>query len=1077
MRFRILGPLEIAGDDALRTLPAGAERAVLVLLLLSAGRVVPADTLVDALWGEDLPANAANALQGRVSRLRRALADAGLGDGLILTRAPGYLADVDPEQVDAHRFTRLVADARRLAADHGSAAEALLLYDKALALWRGDSLAELGEQSWSRAEATRLVELRLTAVEERVDLRLRAGQHTELVAELEVLTARHPLREHLYGQLMLALYRSGRQADALAVYQRICRTLSDELGLDPSGELRELERAILRQDPTVGAPAPASVTERTNLPARLTSFVGRSLELAEIRGLLAGNRLVTLTGPGGAGKTSLAIEAASGIADRYTDGIWLVRLAGLGETARVPRAVADALGVPDGGGTADEELIRYLRDRRAMVVLDNCEHLVDACASLVESLLVSCGRLRVLATSREPLAVPGEVQLTVPPLDIPPLDAAPNELPAYDAVRLFIDRARSALPSFTLDAAAAPHVGRICRQLDGIPLAIELAATRVRTLPVSEIAARLGDRFSLLTTGPRTAEARQQTLRAAVDWSHQLLTEPERVLFRRLSVFRGGWNLDAAEQVCADAGIDQNQIVGLLTNLVDRSLVVTDHDERARFRMLETLRHYALGQLAHAGEVDRVEAAHARYFTAVAEDGEPRLRGTEQGRWLRWLERERDNLRAALSWCHDHADASPDLGLRLAAALGWFWYFASHQDGQHDLTAMLTAASHGSPLARARALQAHSVVARPRSCIVHPSQACATTARESLDIFTRLGEAHHAAMSKTLLAVEGIGTKDVPGALALLADANQGFLDAGGEWGQALVLFVEMELHATLGALDKATGCAGRALDHFRRLADHWGISAIQYHLGLALHRAGRLRAALDVYQAALVEGQEVGLANTVQYLLANMGHVTLLLGDPERAERHFAEARVVARQLGAEGSPLAALGEGLLARARGDLPAARRHHAEALRMLTAPETRDWAGAAMTGLGYVAELAGDLDDAERHHRDAWRAATAVGHLGAGAGAAALEGLACVAAARADGHTAAALLGAAARWRAEHGRPASPLELADIQRAVDRARDLLGHDAYQAASAAAPTPTSDLLTLLPVGEPSPQQPTP
>ena len=768
-----------------------------------------------------------------------------------------------------------------------------------------------------------------------------------------------------------------------------------------------------------------------------------------MRRFLAENRLVTLTGPGGAGKTRLAIEAVSGLVGRYADGVWLVRLAGLEDAARVASVVADALGVADDAGAAEDQLARYLREREALLLLDNCEHLVDACATLVEHLLVSCGRLRLLATSREPLAVPGEMQLAVPPLETPPPEATPDELPAYEAVRLFVERARGSLPGFAMDTATAPHVGQVCRQLDGIPLAIELAANRAKTLPVREIASRLGNRFGLLTGGPRTAEARQQTLRATVDWSHQLLPEPERVLFRRLSVFRGGWSLEAAEQVCAGARIERSEIVGLLAGLVDRSLVVTDHQSN-RFRMLETLRQYAHERLAEAGEEDRMATAHASYFTMVAEQAEPALRGPDQGHWLRWLAEERDNLRVALARWSQTADSQPDLGLRLVAALGWFWYFASHQDGRHDVAAMLRTASGGSALARARALQAHAVVARPRSCIVHPSQPCASSARESLEIFRALGEAHGAAMSKTLLAVEAITGADVPGALAMLADANQEFVHAHDEWGQALVLFVEMELYGTRGELDDATRCAERALAHFRRLGDHWGISAIQYHLGLALHHVGRLQAALEVYEAALAEGREVGLANTVQYLLANMGHIALLLGDPDRAGRHFAEARLTARQLGAVGAPLASLGEGHLARQRGDLVGARGHFAEALRMLTTQETGDWAAEAMTGLGFVAELTGDLDAAEHHHRLAWRTATNAGHVGAGVAAVALEGLACVAAAHQDGGTAATLLGAAARWRDERGRPASPMESVDIQRASDRARKLLGHEGYEAA---------------------------
>jgi predicted ATPase/DNA-binding SARP family transcriptional activator len=1060
MEFRILGPLELVVEGKVRPLRAGGEGAVLELLLLNAGRVVAAGTLVDALWGEGLPANAANALQGRISRLRKALGDAGLPAALVTTRRPGYVAEIDPEQVDAHRFARLVRDARRRA-DQNAAVAAVGLYDQALALWRGTPLAEFSGEDWAQAEISRLTSLRAAAMEERINLRLVLGHHAELVTELADLAARYPLQERLHAQLMLALYRSGRQADALTAYQRLRRTLDDELGLEPSAELRMLEQAILRQDAKLGAPARMRPTTQHNLPVRLTSFVGRGREVDEVLALLRDNRLVTLTGPGGAGKTSLAIEAAAHITDRYGDGVWLIRLAGLTDPTHVPQAVADTLGVPDGAGTVPDRLVRYLRDRSCLLLVDNCEHLVDASAVLVEHLLMSCARLYVLATSREPLAVPGEVQLTIPPLDTPPADAAPTEMPAYDAVQLFLDRARAALPSFRLDPDTAVPVAEVCRRLDGIPLALELAAARVKTLAIGEIAVRLDDRFGLLTAGPRTAEARQQTLRSTVEWSHQLLTGPERAVFRRLSVFRGGWSADAAEQVCQGAGIDRSDVVGLLAELVDRSLVIADHREVVRFRMLETLRHYAAERLTQAGEDQVLARAHARYYTAVTEHGEPQLRGPHQGRWLGWLATERDNLRAALGWCRANAASEPDLGLRLAAALAWFWYFASHQDGRHDVTAMLTAAATATPAARARALQGHAVVARPRSCIVHPSTECAPSAHESWDIFQELGEHHRAAMSRTLMAVEGIGGPDMTVPLAMLAEANDEFLRADDEWGQALVLFVEMELHCVAGHLDEATDLAHRALAYFRRLGDHWGISAIQYHLGLALHRAGHLTAALQTYEAALTEGRQVGMANTIQYLLANMGHIALLLGDADRAERHFTEAGVAAHDLGADGSPLAALGEGLLARHRGDLTDARRHFSDALRMLGAPEVRDWAAAATTGLGFVAELSGDLAAAEAHHRDAARLAGEAGHVGAAARAMAMEGLACVAAARGDGEHAVVLLATAARWRDEAHRPASPLELHDIERAANRARDLLGPDVDATAQAGLATHHGDV----------------
>jgi predicted ATPase/DNA-binding SARP family transcriptional activator len=995
---------------------------------------------------------------------------------VVVSRRPGYVLDVDPDTVDVHRFARLLDEARRGTMDR---------YPQALALWQGPALAEFKDQGWARDQQQRLDELRLAATEEWLDARLAAGQHAELVGELTDLVARYPLRERLHGQLMLALYRAGRQADALGAFQRARRILDDQLGLDPSPQLRALEQAILRQDPTLATPArsiqpvPAqealteeSLTEeppgskrtreleegRPTLAARLTSFIGRDRERATLAELLRARRLVTLTGPGGVGKTSLAVQVATDLANGIAndvaadvagagalDGVWFVPLAGVTEPAALAPAVADAVGAPTGPGTAEDRVVRRLRRRDALVVLDNCEHLLVACADLAAGLLGGCPGVRLLATSREPLGIAGEAQFPLTPLPTPAEDAVPVELAGSDAVRLFVERARDADPAFVLDRDTAPAVAHICRRLDGLPLALELAAARVKLLDAAEIAARLDDRFRLLTSGPRTAEARQRTLRAAIDWSHQLLTDPERVLFRRLAVFHGGWSLHAAEQVCADPDSDDLDVLDLHARLVDRSLVVPRHGPG--FGMLETLREYAAERLDQAGERERIEAAHAAYMTRLAGDAERRLRGAGQDDALALLRGERDNLRAALVWGRTHPDA--EFGLRLAAALGWFWYFTSAQDGVAELEAMLAAAPAAAAPSRARALQALSVAARPGSCIVHPDPRCATAARESLELFTATGDTTAAAYSTTLLAVEGIAGADPGGSLAMLDQAAAAFDRAADRWGLALADFVRMELQFLVGDPDTATRHGAQALATFQQLDDHWGVSAVQYHHGLALHRAGRLQAALAVHEAALTHGRRA-TTNTVPYVLADMGHIALQLGELDRAAQHLTEAHVVARQLGADGSAVAAIGEGHLARDRGDPTAAAQHYEAALRLLAAGSTPEWEAAAHNGLGFLACLAGDLDTAESGHRVAWKAATRAPAAGARAGATALEGLAGAAAARANGTRAANLLGTAARWRELRHQPALRTERHDIDRAATAACDLIGTAAYEHA---------------------------
>jgi predicted ATPase/DNA-binding SARP family transcriptional activator len=1057
MEIRVLGPVEAVVDGRVRALPGGGERELLALLALSAGRVVPVPTLVDGLWGEALPVNPGNALQVRVSKLRRALAAAGAPSELVVTRPPGYLLDIPRDRVDALRFTDQVAAARAAADTDPVVAERL--YREALATWRGPALVEFGGSPWAGPEAARLAELQLAAREELVDLELDAGRHTEVLGQLEQLITAHPLRERLHSRLMLALYRTGRQADALAAYQRARTLLDAELGLAPGAELRGLQEAILQQRPDLAAPdqgastraskAPAPTPVRHRLPARLTSFLGRESDLRRVGELLHTARLVTVTGPGGVGKTSLALEAARAAAERFGDGLAFVRLAGVTDPGQMSSAVLAALEIRDvATATADDQLLGHLRDRSVLLVLDNCEHLADACALLAERLLESCPDVRLLATSREPLAARGEVQYAIDPLPVPPEAADAAALTGSAAAQLFLDRARAARPDFGLgDPRDAAAVADICRHLDGMPLALELAAARVAALPVGELAARMGDRFTLLTTGPRTAETRQRTLRATVDWSYQLLTDAERVLLRRLSVFRGSWTLQAMQAVAAEAPLDPPGAVDLLGRLVDRSLVVLDRaevhrDGGPRYHLLETIRQYAAERLAEAGEIDAVARTHAGYLTALAEQAETELRGDGQARWLPRLAAERDDIDAALAWCTAHAMEEPDAGLRLVAPLGWYWYFATHPDGGGRVASMLVAAPGGSPEARARALQAMAVAARPGACIVHPNPPCATAAERSRELFAEVGDTFRAALSDTLLAVEAIGSDDPAEAFTVLADAEREFIRDGDAWCAALADFVRLELHAGTGDLDAATAVGHRALLAFRALGDQWGESAIQFHLGMALHRAGRLEQALEMYDGALASVRDVGPANTVQYALAGAGHVVLLLGDADRAGQLFAESHAVARQLGAVGNPRAAVGEGLLARERGDLAAARERLTFAQQLLAGVTEPEWTAAALVSLGHVAEADGDLDSAEFSHRRAWQ--TAPGH------AAALEGLACVAGARGDAEAAARLLGAAAAWRRRRHRPAGRMERADGDRAEQRARTALEDSEFDAA---------------------------
>ena len=604
------------------------------------------------------------------------------------------------------RFERMVVAGREAAAG-GDAAAAAELLREALGLWRGPPLAEFAYDEFAQSAVVRLGEARLAAFEDRIEADLACGCHAELVGELQALVSEHPLRERLRGQLMVALYRSGRQADALRCYQEGRTTLVDELGIDPGPALQHLEAAVLAHDPALDPPAVSRTDDVADVPGRpsagrslpwaamtgsLTSFVGRTTELVEVTKLVGEARLVTITGPGGAGKTRLAVEVGTQLQASVPDGVWLVELAPLSDPSSLPRAVAAVLGVREptsvaptpGGGTEGplrdgERLVEYLGAKNALLVFDNCEHLVEAVAGLVRRLLAHCSQLRVLATSREPLAVPGEVQWPIPPLGSPAVGASEAEVASSEAVRLFTQRAAAVQPSFILTPKTALVVADICRRLDGIPLAIELAAARVKVLPVAQIAERLDDRFHLLTGGMRTALPRHRTLAALVDWSYDLLTEPERIGFEALSVFVGGCPLDAAEHVCAGAGVDPGDVIDVVAHLVDKSLLVAGQgpDGTARYRMLETLRQYGLDKLATAGRLDADRQRHLEWCLALAEQAEPQMRGASQRQWLDRLEADHDNLRAALDWAIRRDDTEP--ALRLGGALAWFWWVRGHQ--------------------------------------------------------------------------------------------------------------------------------------------------------------------------------------------------------------------------------------------------------------------------------------------------------------------------------------------------------------------------------------------------------------
>ncbi|MGV9376680.1 BTAD domain-containing putative transcriptional regulator [Nonomuraea sp. NPDC003707] len=984
VRFGVLGPLEVRAEDG-RPVPVAEPkvRALLADLLAHGGGPVSADRLIDDLWGAATGRNPVGTLQARVSQLRRALGD----PGLVVHGPAGYrLAAHD---CDAGRFRSLVE--RRSPDPRTRAAE----LEQALALWRGPAYADFADAAFALPEAARLEETRLAALEEQAEVRLELGRPVDLGD----LVARHPLRERLVAAHMTALYRGGRQSEALAAYEGLRRRLGEDLGLDPSPALADLHQAILRQDP--GLTPASSVAPATNLPAPLTDLVGREGELADVRALLAASRLVTLTGPGGVGKTRLALAAAADAGPDFPDGVWLAELAGAAEPAE---AVAAVLGVrDDDAAPLAPRLAGALAGKRMLLVLDNCEHLVEQAAELAAALLRTAPGLRVLATSQEPLGVTGESVRVVPPL------------PEPEAVRLFTARA-NVPPSET--------VATICRRLDGIPLALELAATRVRALGVRELADRLDDRFRLLSAGMRDAPARQRTLRAMIDWSWELLSEPERVVLRRLAVHADGCTLDAAEEVCAEPGVD---VLDTVARLVDRSLVV--RVAGPRYRLLESVTAYCVERLREAGEYDAIRERHARHYTALAERAD--LKGPGQREWLARLDAESANLRLAL--------AGPE-PLRLANALAWYWFLRGRlREARRSLSAALgTHAASGAEAARASVWLAgiELLIGEPASPVRRAELDPAGAALA--DWF----------LSHVRWAYGDRRAHEVAAERALAA-----YRELGDQWGVAAALCLRGKLavgRADLAAMER-DGERGLAL--FRELGDEWGQIEAMDVLDRAAEIRGDYARAARLREEALRLAEELGFE--VSFRVAALGRIAMLSGDYGRADDHHERARRLAvEQSYKSAEENAVLGLALSARRQGRYEEAESYLLSLLDWLRQVRGTPGIAFVMAELGFAAEQRGAAALALARHREGYEAARASGDPRAVA--LALEGLAGALSLDLSldqgGRPveAARLIGAATAMRAAAGAPLPVGERLDVERIGGRLRAVLGGEAFERA---------------------------
>ncbi|MET7414214.1 AfsR/SARP family transcriptional regulator [Streptomyces rubiginosohelvolus] len=961
MHYCVLGTTRALRDDGTAVTLGGARlRALLTVLALRPGRTVPAGVLVDEVWDGDPPADAAGALQALIGRLRRAL-----GHSAVESVAGGYRLAAPPDAVDLHRFERLAGEGSR-ALENGDAADALAVLGEALALWSGPALADLPDRT---AAASRWEARRLDARRAALGALLALGRPGEALPELAVLCDAHPLDEPLQVLRIRALRDAGRPAEALAAYEEVRTLLDDRLGTAPGPALRALHAELLHPvrgtgaAPTPGtapatgaAPAPEAVPAATqppatppppapgNLRARLTSFVGRDTDMAALREDLGRARLVTLLGPGGAGKTRLSQETAEAAAHAWPDGVWLAELAPVDDPDTVPEAVLTALGAREtvlrGAGaeelratdrTAADPLVRlteHCAPRSMLLLLDNCEHVIGGAAALADLLLSHCPRLTILATSREPLGVPGEF--------VRPVDPLPDPM----ALRLLAERGAAARPGFRTDAdeATAAACAEICRRLDGLPLAIELAAARLRMLTPRQIADRLDDRFRLLTNGSRTVLPRQQTLRAVVDWSWDLLDDAERAVLRRLSVFAGGCSLAAAEEVCAlPAGpggpaVDSLDVAALLGSLVDKSLVVAapGDDGEMRYRLLETVGEYAAERLAEAGEREAVERRHLVHFRELARITGPRVRGSGQREAIAVLQREYENLRTALR----HAVTARDEheALCIVLSMAWYWMLRDLRSDAGQWSASVAALGpdpFAAPGVRAPALLEHPIdrpppmdddqlaEARRGAALLQLAgvdDAISTwSSPEGKERLRIIADTYRPGMPQTCR---------LPGTLWLFANMILGDEDRlntvldetvrasrvhGGEWelGSALHTRANIRSNSPERVAD-ARADADESLEIYTRLGDDWGAAEALAARGEANERAGRFLAALDDYREAVEYARKIGAQSQAALLRARYAGSLIELERLPEAEAILRDVIENGRHLSHEALPMA---------------------------------------------------------------------------------------------------------------------------------------------------------------------------
>jgi predicted ATPase/DNA-binding SARP family transcriptional activator len=926
-------------------LPTRKIESLLAFLVLHPG-LHSRERLAAQFWGDMPDQQARQSLRYALAMLRKAVAD----DLFIADRETIQLNPLFPLQVDA---LELKAGINQLMKSLGDFDESTSRSSRrsglsSLDLYRGDLLADFYDD-WILPEREEYRQLYLDALLHLTQHYRSASAYTQAVETGQRILRTDPPNERAHQHLMFCYVAQGEFDASLRQYETCCRTLSQELGVEPAFETTALSEWIKQT-----ANGTLSLAARiTNLPIPLTSFIGREKEMPEIKRLLTGDergktktsffpglpssRLVTLTGAGGSGKSRLAIQLATDLIDAHRDGVWWVELAALTDGAFVTQAIAHTLGVRESAQQPlAESLTNFLQDKDLLLVIDNCEHLLDICAPLLYALLTQCPQLRILATSREPLGLIGETVRLLPTLAFPDQDAVPltESLMHYEAIRLFVERARAVDPGFELTPQNAPAVAQICSRLDGIPLALELAAARVKELPMNEIAARLDDRFNFLVRGNRGAPPRQQTLRASITWSYELLSEQERVLFRRLAVFAGGWTLEAAEAVCVNSALEARRLLDLLSHLVQKSLVMADgRGEEPRYRMLETIRHYANAKLLEAHEFEPLRDQHLSFFLKLAEHTEALFRTPQRTEWLPRLEIEHDNLRTALEWA---CERDLETARWLAGVLERFWFFGDHLGEARTWYARVLNAGDRLTVTKGLALSLFGSGAA--SLHLEYLDEAQVPLEQSVVLWQKLGDQGRLAWSLAWVAYWLLQRGESAQACALYAEHESLFRSSAGSdvllwilsnWGtakaasqrddpaakalleEALSLaraqqdpFQFVLCYSSLGdwAVLQGDYVSARryfleALDWRRKLGTRWIIAAGLWQVANIMCIQGDYRQAEPVYTESLALARALGDQRSQAHIGQELGAVALHLKDIKRATTLLAESLAAFRK------------------------------------------------------------------------------------------------------------------------------------------------------------------------------------